>query len=629
MRRCLSLSIVLLLLGDAAAGHYKYSSLHWEKHTGNTVHFTLRSAWSTEFQPYKDQVDGRVIRLGQVIRIQGLGDPVLSFGDGAESFQIVKATVTSVDHVLKTWVGEAMVAHTYATQSNKQGQAWMASFGGCCRDSDVKNRNSGYFNVSTSVHLAKADYIPIIAMLPRQIMMGGVNSRANGFWVPGFDSGMHSGELSAGARYTWEIKSQAPPMTPLNVDATTGLFWGQLDACRTQAPSTACLYAMRVAVKDVATDATSEVDFEIEVLPSAVTDMPRYINTSSDAVQPLPAVNSVYSHYAYTKGVHFQGDTLEVVGQHNSALPQGAQLSPGVAGAGGSLMSNLSWTVPQDTRWRVVCMQAYNNGTQAYRDSQNRTLPVRSRQVCMDWSGSVDPAPQWLSPVNWVNMSSESSEVRAVYMGEQMSLDLTAQDKNVMDVVSISASNLPSVGGLLSAQQQVGGSSRTVNRTFTFSPPEKLGGLEGKVCFAAADTLRGQGGGGKAELCLKYRVPKCLYRVKEGQTLLDIASLYGVNWLQLWALNKNISRPEGHGLPGGIKAGDVLHIGQLVLVKQRDSLERMAARFGTTLRQIIALNHDITPTRPLTAGQLVCLVPSTCMDKPPLSGTAFAGLTYA
>jgi hypothetical protein len=176
--------------------------------------------------------------------------------------------------------------------------------------------------------------------------------------------------------------------------------------------------------------------------------------------------------------------------------------------------------------------------------------------------------------------------------------------------------------------QQVRGSGNTVQRLFTFAPPEKVGGLAGETCFQAVDRPAGVGEGGKAKVCVKYRVPKCLYRVTEGQTLLDIASLYGVNWLQLWALNKNISRPEGHGLPGGIKAGDVIHVGQLVLVRQGDSLERIAARFGTTLRQIIALNRDISPTRPLTAGQLVCLVPVTCMDRP-AAHLASSGLYYA
>jgi len=217
-----------------------------------------------------------------------------------------------------------------------------------------------------------------------------------------------------------------------------------------------------------------------------------------------------------------------------------------------------------------------------------------------------------------------SAVVTTVYMGEQKTFDLIAADENARDTLELTTRNPPD-GSVLADRLPTGGGKDRLNLTFTFTPPEKSGGLEGEVCFDVADTLKGAGGGGSDEVCLKYRVPKCLYRVSEGQTLLDIAALYGVNWLQLWALNKNISRPEGYGLDGGIKAGDVVHVGQLVLVRQGDSLERLAARFGTTLRQIIALNRDITPTRPLIAGQLVCLVPSTCMDKAPASVKAAAG----
>ena len=84
-------------------------------------------------------------------------------------------------------------------------------------------------------------------------------------------------------------------------------------------------------------------------------------------------------------------------------------------------------------------MQAYSKGTQAYRDIHNRSLPVRSRQVCVDWSSRPDPPPRWSSPVNL------SSDVRAVYMGEQLSLDLIAHDDNEMDTLSISATALPYV----------------------------------------------------------------------------------------------------------------------------------------------------------------------------------------
>lgn len=263
---------------------------------------TQRSAWSTEFKPYKDQVDGGVIRTGQLIRIQGLGDPVLNFGDGPESFEIVKATVTSVDRTLKTWVGEAKVKHTYATAS-KQGSAWVASFAGCCRDSDVKNRNSGYFNVTTTLHLSHASYSPIHAMLPRQIIMGGVISRANSFWIPAYDKGRHP-SLGLSNRYTWRIHSK---VGSLNVSDTTGQVWGHIDACPTRSPSTACLYAMRVAVTDVSSGAMSEVDFEVEVLPAAVTDMPFYLNTSATAAAVLPSVNNVFRHYQYIYKVQFRG----------------------------------------------------------------------------------------------------------------------------------------------------------------------------------------------------------------------------------------------------------------------------------------------------------------------------------
>jgi len=49
------------------------------------------------------------------------------------------------------------------------------------------------------------------------------------------------------------------------------------------------------------------------------------------------------------------------------------------------------------------------------------------------------------------------------------------------------------------------------------------------------------------------QVPKCLYRVRAGEALVDVADKFGTSWLQLWALNKDIRRPEGHGLPGTVQ----------------------------------------------------------------------------
>jgi len=66
---------------------------------------------------------------------------------------------------------------------------------------------------------------------------------------------------------------------------------------------------------------------------------------------------------------------------------------------------------------------------------------------------------------------------------------------------------------------------------------------------------------------------------------------------------------------GSRQEGYVIHIGQLVEVRGGDTLAKLAARFGTTLRQILNLNRDLASSRSLVAGQLVCLVPSSCMER--------------
>ena len=185
-------------------------------------------------------------------------------------------------------------------------------------------------------------------------------------------------------------------MLPLEIDPSTGQVWGLMNSCPTQAPSTACLYAMRVAVTDLESAAMSEVDFEIEVLPAAVSDvMPRFVNESGSAPLVVPLFNRVYGGYAYTWSVVFDGRGMELAGLRPSNLPQGALLGSTVPGQGGVFNTNMTWHVPDMTGWRVVCLQTYSNGTQAYRGRMNESLPIRSRQVCLDWSAMVDPAPEW------------------------------------------------------------------------------------------------------------------------------------------------------------------------------------------------------------------------------------------
>lgn len=71
---------------------------------------------------------------------------------------------------------------------------------------------------------------------------------------------------------------------------------------------------------------------------------------------------------------------------------------------------------------------------------------------------------------------------------------------------------------------------------------------------------------------------------------------------------------EGYGRAGQIHQGFELNVGQLVRVKDGDSLEKIVGRFGTTVLQTLGMNADIKGTVPLVTGQLVCVVPNSCRE---------------
>jgi hypothetical protein len=139
------------LLPVAAGGHYHYATLSWERvGVGGSMGFetyvagthivdiTLRSAWSTEFSPYKDRSPGGVVSVGTTLRLTGTGNTVLYFGDGDESFESVNSRVLYVDDAIKSWRGEAVLRHAYPAA-----QRYRAYFSGCCRDTAVANSATG------------------------------------------------------------------------------------------------------------------------------------------------------------------------------------------------------------------------------------------------------------------------------------------------------------------------------------------------------------------------------------------------------------------------------------------------------------------------------------------------------
>lgn len=101
---------------------------------------------------------------------------------------------------------------------------------------------------------------------------------------------------------------------------------------------------------------------------------------------------------------------------------------------------------------------------------------------------------------------------------------------------------------------------------------------------------------------------------------LHLSSTGALTSVLVWSLACCAHACEVHASEGNFPLMNTLHADeampmQLVEVREGDSLEKIAARFGTTLRQTLGLNADIDSTTPLVRGQLVCLIPNSCSER--------------
>jgi len=439
-------------------------------------------------------------------------------------------------------------------------------------------------------------YSPKIAVLPRQVLIAQSNSS---FFVAAYDGGTHPAQEGSTGRFMWEIVNAG---SMLAIDAATG---------RVNTTNSTEFEALKVRVVDQTSGVFAEVEMEVHQLPVTTDAVPALDMVYPAAMLPLPAINELVTSFSAIFTLRFMvpgtpPDATALVLEH-SALPPGATLDTTLASVDYNMMTGFEttfqWTPAEEQQgWTAMCVQVHH---------VNASSAVSSQAYCFDIAVVADspPALEAILPPELAGFPAGTPA--EWHMGQRLNISLVATDRmaNVIDIVPVG--QLPAGAELSELQMEQGSAAKTATRVLSWEPDPKAGGSSGRMCFTAGD-----GGVSSQATCVEYRVPKCMYKVREEEALVDIAGRFGTSWLQLWALNKKqISRPEGHGLEGTIHAGFDLHVGQLVLVKEGDSLERIAARFGTTLRQIVNLNAEMTPTRQLLTGQLVCLVPSSCTER--------------
>ena len=118
-----------------------------------------------------------------------------------------------------------------------------------------------------------------------------------------------------------------------------------------------------------------------------------------------------------------------------------------------------------------------------------------------------------------------------------------------------------------------------------------------------------------AAFCVRVQVASCSYCMQLGESLHTIAKEWGTSWLNLWAGNEGLVKPDQNQLFRALTLGPLYH------ALPHESVGSVALRTGTTAAQLLAWNPDLAllfagaganSSRPLAVDQQICVLPSPC-----------------
>ena len=151
-------------------GHFRFGNIRWEKLEGNTVQFTIESAWRRDYGSayWKGSGDDGLTVVGDEIHLNGKQWPVFNYGDDSVTAgEYLKLQVMAYSKS-ENWIyGESFVTHTYMTPNNK-GKPWVASFTGCCKLSEINNQPQmdAPWLLETSIDLIALTASPRLTAMP-------------------------------------------------------------------------------------------------------------------------------------------------------------------------------------------------------------------------------------------------------------------------------------------------------------------------------------------------------------------------------------------------------------------------------------------------------------------------------
>lgn len=498
----------------------------------------------------------------------------------------------------RAWV----VAYYVVTRVYNGPGPWEVEFSGCCL---AKSPQQAY-SVRARVHMGQASQSPTIVAVPSFRMQSDSSA-----WI-GADS-RSSTDLLWTLDNSWVYSGYVAGIT---LSPTTGLL--------SVTPNSTGSAYLKVIVSSgfSSTSAIMSFDTNSSGVKSPLSGSP---NPSPNA-QPFGAASPLVLDYNFYTGFPFQ-ITLPLTTMptgawmtansnlngccypfHSVQTLTGFSIGDGVLAPitmNVNLMANqkspslsIGWNRPcQGNVGRAIfCM--------SMADSVNVVNSTLS--LCLRLSVIDNPPPVFIRPV----------EQQLVWtMGQLGTINVEVQDPAPQDSVSLldisSNTTLPS--GATFASQLAG--SRATGR-LEWVPLAGSGGGAYTICFASADRkvspydhcVVGQR---TSMRCVTINVVRCRYVPRTRESLMDIAFLFQTDWIQLWALNPDITKPD-FGVGDEVS---ILNTGHLFKVGSGDYLTGIAYKMGVTVKSLLLHNADLAQAgseEALPTGKTICVMPSSC-----------------
>jgi len=327
----------------------------------------------------------------------------------------------------------------------------------------------------------------------------------------------------------------------------------------------------------------------------------------------------VEAHVPFSPSAANSVMSLNLVGQ----LPVGMTSAVEDVAGSTSKVLKLVWDKPcwhqNMARHVLVCFLVTETstaaGTPAVSPYAATDYVRRSNPACVNMLILEDTAPKFIEPA--------PESVFAWEMGRTSSFTIRVHDDAVLDTVAkleVSPST-PLATAMVLSPVVVSGNS--AHRQLTWEPLPSSGGGQYKLCFDTEDTPgityeRCRLGARAASLCVTVVVQRCRYVVRARESLNDVAAHFHTDWIQLWALNPELRRPDEQvGYREDSSAlGAAIKTGHLYKADSGDYLAAVAYKFGTSVKMLLHLNADLVGAGQedeLEVGKRLCIIPNSCL----------------